>query len=247
MAARNGIRFGYDLTMIGRVIPMPGPRPSAMLGPYVAAFLSLPLIETSHAAVSGVLAGTTLLQEDQGVRDESYALLEELGLLLTIDVEDILNRSADRQQTLDDYRASLVDVATRSQEHLGQLEQRQDDADAVVREVRKQASEIQRALNNALREKDYATASSRQAELSAVQGEVAVATAEQREVQSVVNLFEDSLAVAAERVTAIDANREALLAGVHVVDIPGADDLGVLQEGERGRGPDAEDVFGPTE
>lgn len=247
MAARNGVRWTYEILQNGVVSPTPPLRPSAMLGPYVAAFLSLPLVETSHSAVSGVLAGTAILFEEEGFRDESYALLEELGLALSVDLTDHLNRALDRQMALDAYRDGLVDVATRSHEHVGLLEIRKDDSEAEVREIRREASLIQRGLNDALRAKDYATAGARQAELSRIQGELAVASAGDKELGNIIGLFDDSLEAAAERVAAIDANRDALIAGVSVVDIPGAEDLGVIEQPERGRRrADPDDVFGPT-
>ncbi len=249
MSARNGARWSQELLETGAVKPLPPLRPSAMLGPYVAAFLSVPFAETSHAAVSGVLSGTAILFDEGGVADESYALLEELGLTLQVDLDDYLNRALDRQMALDTYVESLTDVATRAQAHRTDvLEQRQDDVDTEVRELRKQSSLVQRNLNDSLRAKDYASASSHQADLSEVQGELAVATSTQKEVRNITNLFEDSLELAAERVQAIDANREALLAGVSVTDIPGADDLGVIMDPERGRRrADPEDVFGPVQ
>ncbi len=249
MAARKGALWTNEIMTAGIVKPVPAPRPSAMLGPYVAAFLSLPLIETSHAAFSGVLSGTAILFEAQGgIRDESYALLEELGLALQVNLTDQLNRALDRHMALDAYREGLIDVATRSQEHLGELETRKDDSETKVREIRKQSSIIQRALSDALREKDYATAGSRQAELSEVQGELAIATSNDKEIGNIIRLFEDSLDIAAERLAAIDANREALIAGVSVTDIPGADDLGVLLDApRRTRRPNPEEVFGPTQ
>lgn len=248
LAANRGMQWAYELMLTGRVAPPQLPRPSAMLGPYVAAFLSLPVVDTSHAAVSGVLSGVAFFIDEGGNRDESYALLEELGLALQVDLPNLLNRGVDRRGTLDIYRTGLIDVATRSQEHLGLLESRLDEADEEVRAIRKQTAEVQRALNDALRAKDYATAGSRQSELSVVQGELAIVTSKQKELRSILNLFEDSLDVAAERLAAIDANREALVAGVTVTDIPGADDLGVLRDSERSqRNTKPEDVFGGTQ
>ncbi len=250
LGARKGIGWSNELLWVGTVKPAPPLRPSALLGPYLAAFLSLPLANGNHAAVSGVLAGMAILHEDKGgIRDESYALLEELGLILQVDLTDRLNRSLERQMALDTYREGLVDVATRAQEHLTTtLASRDDDAEAKVRELRKQQSLVQRNLNEALRAKDYATAGSRQSELGRVQGELAVATAEQKEIRNVINLFEGSLDDAAERLQAIDANRDALIAGVSVTDTPGAQDLGVLEDAPRGtRRADPEDVFGPLQ
>lgn len=245
MAARNGASWSQQILMRGTVTPAPKPRPSAQLGPYLAAFLSLPYAESSHSAVTGMLAGMSILFQDRGIRDESYALLEEFGLALQVDLTDQLNRALDRQMALDAYVEGLTDVATRAQEHLGELEDRQDESNAEVRELRSRASDVQRALNNALRDKDYATAGSRQSESSEIQGELAVATAKQREIGNIIRLFEDALDSAAERIQAIDANREALIAGVSVTDVPGADDLGVLEDAPRGtRTPDPEDVFG---
>lgn len=250
LSARRGVSWSNELMQTGVIKPIPPLRPSALLGPYVAAFLSMPLVNANHAAVSGVIAAEGILHEDNtGIRDESYALLEELGLILQVDLVDHLNRSLDRQMALDTYREGLIDIATRCQDHqTTTLTIREDDADAKVKELRKQQSLIQRNLNNALRDKDYATAGSHQADLSEVQGELAIATADQKEIRNVIRLFKDSLNDAAERLQAIDANRDALIAGVEVTDTPGAQDLGVLQDSPRGtRRADPEDVFGPVQ
>lgn len=248
-AAPTGARWAHELLETGRVQPAPRPRPSAMLGPYIAAFLSLPLLELSHASVSGVLSGVALLFHDQGsIRDESYALLEELGLILQVDIPDRLNRALDRQLSLDTYRDGLIDTAKRCQAHVTTLGDRDDEAGVLVRELRTKASTIQRALSDALRAKDYATAGSRQAELSVVQGELAVATAKQREIGNIIDLFDESLATAAERLQAIDANREALIAGVTVTNIPGSEAIGVLEQSKNSRRRvNSTDVFGPTQ
>jgi hypothetical protein len=248
MTARNGASWSQQILMRGTVAPAPIPRPSAQLGPYLAAFLSLPYAESSHSAVTGMLAGMSILFQDRGIGDESYALLEEFGLVLQVNLTDQLNRALDRKMALDAYREGLIDVATRAQDRLDELENRQNESNAEVRELRSRASDVQRALNDALRDKDYATAGNRQSESSEVQGELAVATAKQREIGSIISLFEDALDAAAERLQAIDANREALIAGVSVTDVPGAGDLGVLEDAPRGtRTPDPEDVFGSTQ
>ncbi len=250
MGVRNGVSWSNELMATGVVKPVQRPRPSALLGPYLAAFLSLPLVNANHAAVSGVLAGTTMLYgDDAGSRDESYALLEELGLILQVDLVDQLNRSLEREMALETFRESLIDIATRAQKHLATtLESRDDQSNEEVRELRNRSSLIQRNLNEALREKDYATAGSHQAALSVVQGELAVASAEQKEIRNIINLFEDSLDDAAVRLQAIDANRDALIAGVTVTDVAGAEDLGVLMNApRRSRRPNPEEVFGPTD
>lgn len=246
LAARKGALWSHELLMTGTIAPRPPLRPSALLGPYVAAFLSQPFVHPSHAAVTGVLAGTSMLFEE-GVRNESYALLEELGLVLQVSVPEMLNRSINRTLALDTYREGLVESANRGQEHLVILHERLDEANAEVREIRRRASELQRALNAALRAKDYATASALQSQVSEAQGQQAVSTAAQKEIRSIIELFEDSLQTAADRLVAIDANREALIAGVSVTDLPGTDDLGVLEEGSRTqRRANPEDIFGPT-
>lgn len=250
MSARNGASWSNELMATGVVGPVQEPRPSALLGPYLAAFLSLPLVNANHAAVSGVLAVETMLHGDTaGFRDESYALLEELGLILQVDLVDHLNRSLERHMALDTFRTSLIDIATRAQEHLTTtLEKRDNQATVEVRELRNRSTLIQRNLNSALRDKDYATAGSHQAALSMVQGELAVASADQKEIRNVIKLFENSLDDAAIRLQAIDANRDALIAGVAVTDVTGAEDLGVLLDApRRSRRPNPEDVFGPTD
>lgn len=249
-STHDGAIWGQELMFTGKVHPKPAPRPSALLGPYLAAYLSLPFVRASHAAVSGVLASIDVLHDDNaGTRDESYALLEELGLLLQVQLTDHLNRAVDRTVALDAYTKNLIDTAKRAQEHLTTtLAQRDDDATAKVRELRSQSTLIQRTLTTALRQKDYATASTHQSKLSDVQAELAIATADQKEIRTIMNLLQDSLDEAVTRVQAIDANRDALIAGIAVTGVPGADDVGVLKNAPRGRRtPASEDVFGPVQ
>lgn len=249
VAAPTGARWAHELLETGTVQPSERPRPSAMLGPYIAAFLSLPLLELSHASVSGVLSSVALLFHDHGsIRDESYALLEELGLILQVDIPDRLNRALDRQLSLNAYRDGLLDAATRSQAHVTTLEDREKEVGMLVRELRTKASTIQRTISDALDAKDYATAGNRQAELGLVQGELAVATAKQREIGNIIDLFDESLTTAAERLQAIEANREALIAGITVTDTPGSEAIGVLeQQAKSRRRMDTTDLFGPTQ
>ncbi len=249
LSAIHGAEWAHELLETGTVQPIAQPRPSAMLGPYIAAFLSLPHFELSHSAISGVLSGGAILFQDHGsIRDESYALLEELGLILQVDIPDRLNRALDRQLSLNTYRDGLMETAVRSQAHVTTLDNREEEASMLVRELRTRASTIQRTLSDALKAKDYATASSRQAELSLVQGELAVATAKQREIGNIIDLFDDSLTTAAERLQAIDANREALIAGVSVTNIPGSEDIGVLEKAKNSRRRlNPIDTFGPTQ
>jgi len=55
------------------------------------------------------------------------------------------------------------------------------------------------------------------------------------------------LDVGGKRRLAIEANREVLLAGLQVVDMPGIDDLNIINEAKRRNRNSDDNLFGPTD
>ncbi|MBP9850555.1 MAG: hypothetical protein KBC47_02580, partial [Candidatus Peribacteraceae bacterium] len=51
-----------------------------------------------------------------------------------------------------------------------------------------------------------------------------------KQVQSLVDTLDDLLQLYGKKILAIEQNREALIAGVKVIDVPGADELQVLEK-----------------
>jgi chromosome segregation ATPase len=184
-----------------------------------------------------------LMFENDRERNESFALLEELGTMLQVDIQDMLNRSQTRSRTLDAYMEGLIALLRRANAHRERMEQTIDELSSERREMRKSTSAIQRELSQALRAQDYATASRKQQELISAEGELAILETRVDEERSVLRIFEKYLEIGEDRLFAISENREALLAGIKVVEVPGIDDLGLLEQENRRRNSGSEGIF----
>lgn len=197
-----------------------------------------------HSALDGVSAQMAFLSETTQEQDESFALLETLGSILQVDVPDMLNRSPVRSTAFDVYVSNLQNLGKRAQTHLDGIIQHLDTMNDDRRTKRTAAAKTQNTLNRAIREGDFATASDLQKNLIDQEAEVAAIETEIDQERSIKNLFEDMLDVAEKRLTVMTANRAALLQGITVVDLPGAEDLGVLKGG-RSFGGSAGSIFDP--
>jgi chromosome segregation ATPase len=190
---------------------------------------------TYQSALAGIEAQMQLLFNDEGQADEVYALLEELGVILQVDIPDMLNRSTDRPKAFDAYIAGLTDVGQRAQSQLEQLTQELDEIQNERRDKRRIASDIEKDLNKALREQDYSAASGLQQQIIEAEAEVTRIESEEDQQKSIIKLYEDLLQVADERLQAMNANREALLEGVSVVEVPGVEGLDLIEQEQGGR------------
>lgn len=208
-------------------------RSSSLLGIFTTQFLMGPAQKQVTAATVGIEAGITLLHEDALSADATYQLLEQLNALLETDVIAILDASDDKAATLAAYVTNLTDAQARMQTELIAVSQRRDIARQDARTKRSAVTSIQRTLTAAIRAKDFSLASIKQEELLKAQGESTVATNQEKQLRQTETLIENLLKTTQERLDAIEKNKEALLAGVQVTDVPGADDLGVLKGGRR--------------
>lgn len=208
-------------------------RPGALLGIYVSDYL----VHTSFykSAIAGIEAQMQLLFDEDFENDESFELLTELGTMLQVDIRDMLNRSMSRSRAFDTYVQSLTELGEVADNHAEALRQ---DLDAIAderRAARKEASSLQSELNRALRSQDFSSASGLQQRLLEAKTILADVEAREDEKRGVIRLFEDLLDVAEERLHAMNTNREALIAGIKVIEVPGVKDLGILEQGSRRR------------
>lgn len=206
-------------------------RSSSLLGVYLSHHLLQEVIFRS--ALAGVTAQMAFLSESSQEQDESFALLETLGSILQVDVPDMLNRSPERSAAFDTYVSNLQNLSKQGKTHLDGVIQHLEDLNRDRRTKRAEASKNQSLLNRAIRDGDFSTASGLQKNLIEQEGAVAVVETEIDQQRSIKNLFEDMLDVADRRLAVMVANRAAILAGITVVDLPGAEDLGVLRNGTR--------------
>lgn len=209
--------------------------PGAPLGVYVADYLVDSTGIYVRGAVNGVNAGQGIFVEDQDQSEESFATLQELGVVLQVDVPDMLNRSTDRQQTLDTYLDTLTQTLTKSKTQVTALKQKQKLLLSAQHDKRLVVTKVQHDLNLALQKQDYTTASAKQSEIVTAKADQAKAESEVTQINSTINLYTNLNKVADRRVLAIQSNREVLIAGLKVVDVPGIEELDVYTKGRATR------------
>lgn len=212
--------------------------PSAMYGFFVA--ISLARGGLLSTALRGVGAQAALAEEQKPDVDTSFAILQELGTVLQTDVPDTLNRSTDRPQTLNAYMASLKSIMERAVEERKSLEAFTDSLRQKQRTERGVLTTIERDIRKAIDAQDYALAGSQQRALSDAQTKLSETEAEFERRDRTLRTYKELLKIGEERYQAIEKNREVLIAGLTVVEIPGIEDLKILEE-QRGRTPS---IFG---
>ena len=210
------------------------------------------------AAIAGMLAGGTVSGNDadgMGIPDPldlvgvgtgtaaDTELLNTLVSLLSTDVQALLNRASNREDALDTYRASLESHAQRGHIRLramqDSLEENEDKKTRHERRIRDLRGEI----DDAISEGNTSHVSTLTDELIRKQQALAEADSAIIVEEHLIEAYEDVLSPMGERAKAINANREALIQGVKVTDMPGVDDLeiieyedGKIRVGRRSRG-----------
>ncbi len=211
-------------------------RPTALLGVYASIFYANSDYLPVASARKGIEAQMLLHRKpDQESLDGTYALLDELGTVLQIDLPDLLNRSQDRTKALNDYVTGLNNITVRAERRLTETTDYLGTLRTRDRDVRRGLNDANRAARNALDEGDFATASEQQRVASELQAEAATIDAEEREFSGLQDMLERLIEISRSRQDAIARNREVLLAGLQVVDVPGSESIGVLEEVGRNR------------
>jgi hypothetical protein len=203
-------------------------RPSALLGTYIASYLGQGT-SLSRSAIVGAQQQIALFFERTAQENESYQILQDIGSALSVNIQDMLNRSTNRARDLDGYVDALRTLAAAAQRQHEALDSQLDTANETLREKRRHHSDLQRELTKSIRDKDYVTAGGLQDGVNDAQTEVAIAEADVKELRNIIALYDDVLELAEIRTSAIVANRDVLIAGVKVVDVPGIADIGVVQ------------------
>ncbi len=205
-------------------------RPSAVLGIYVSAYLSQGMFLPVRSAIIGINAGRSLISGQGGATDETFTLLQELGNILQVDVEDILNRSTERRKALDEYLQSIRNIFVLSERKISELSTTVQSLEEEEREKRKAAQVIQREIEKAMENEDYTAVGSRQRDLSDAESTLAVITSKREQTSDIESRFSELLDIAKERIIAIESNRVILIAGLKVIKLPGIEDLHILLE-----------------
>ncbi len=226
--ALSGVRT-IDSLVTGTSTPA-NARTTSLLGVFVSEYLTtVPTAMAAESALKGIDAQMKIIVAQQTIQDPDYDLLQAFGDALQVDVADLLNRSGDRQKALDVYSEALTNVATRSNDRLKELTSQLGELKKLASTQKKEQSTADRNLKKAIKENDFTSAGEQQKNLTELQTAFAETDLKQKQVQSLVDTLEDLLTLYGSKIFAIQENREALIAGIKVVDVPGAEELQVLE------------------
>jgi len=215
-------------------LPERTPRPSGTLGVFSSAFLAQGMFYPTQTGLEGIDALLTILKgQEQPVTDETFLLLEQLGTALSVDIIDLLNRSPDRAIALTQYTEALDTVNTNGKRKMEELTTASKNLATEKKDQRLVVRNIEKEISTAVKEKDFGTAGSKQAELTTEQTKLSGIELEEKQTNETLRTFKDMTARADARLKAIAANREILIAGLQITDAQGLKDLGVITEGQR--------------
>lgn len=220
-------------------------RRSALLGLYIADYLSSAIGIETQGGINAVSVQNIMMGAQENVRDPDYELLQALQDALEVDTADLLNRSDNREQALDVYSDAMTNVATRANERFKELTSVQEELDALMRTQNKERNTADRDVKQALKDKDFTKAQELQKILLEKETAYADSTLKKSQVDDIVTTLDQLLNLYGVKILAIQKNREALIAGITLVDVPGIDDLKLIERTKKKstRGTDTFDAL----
>lgn len=214
-------------------------RPSAVLGVLTADYLQTGSLNLIRSALAGVTAQEKLndLNEPQtaGTGMTIYDLLAEMQTAVNIDVSDMLNRSTDRAKTLDEYVLQLTAIINKGERTNEALMAESTSLTEKRKALQAEIASLSKQQKEATKNSQFQLAGDLQLKLDEAQR-----TLDETDRQLQVNKdAQKNLGniggTAVARRAAIEANREVLIAGLKVVDLPQTPYLGVIQAGSSSR------------
>ncbi len=215
-------------------------RHAALLGLFVAEYLAnTPANIAAQGGVNGIAVQQMIIGKQQTVADPDFDLIQAFGDALQVDVPDLLNRSVDRQQTLDTYADALTNVATRANNRFKELNVLLSDLTQTSRQQNKDKSAAERDLKKAMDSKDFTDAGEKQKLVLEKAQAFADTDLQLKQTQNVVTTFNKFLTLYGQKILAIQQNREVLISGNKVVNVPGIDQLKLIEKLPAPRTPSA--------
>jgi hypothetical protein len=219
-------------------------RPSGLLGVFTGLYTSQGVFLSVQSAEDGMLAiGNILKGQTNSTSDENFALLREVGDILQVDIIDTLNRSTDRVSTLDSYTQSLRNIGVLTERKITELSALHETQKTKAKESQKKVRTIEGDLRDALKITDYGTASELEEQLSEANVSYAEISTKEDQSGDMIDRFDTLLKVAAQRVQAVEVNREILVAGLRVIDVPGIADFNILEKGKSWKKRKGKSIF----
>ena len=220
-------------------------RPSAAIGVYSGIYTSQGVLLPVATAQMGFESMTKILAgHSQANTDENFTILREIGDILQVDIVDLLNRSNDRVQTIDNYTQSLRNTGILTERKVNELTATYDNLVTKRKEERKTSRDIDRNLNTALKDQDYSAASTYEEELAYANSALAETTTKEKQAKDMIDRMEGLYEITGDRLQAVETNREILIAGLRVINVPGISDFNILEKGKSWKKRGSEDIFG---
>lgn len=212
-------------------------RPSGTMGVFTSLFLAQNLFFPTQSAVTGIEEMLRIVQgQEEPLNDETFTLLQTLGDALAVNIVDLLNRSPDRVETLNQYVAALGNAVENGKRRSTELKAALDVLAGQVKEQRATVSQVTKDQRAAIKAKDFSLAGAKEKELVEAQTALSQTQSKQKQTQSSRNQLDDFVELGQRRLTAIEKNREILLSGLQITDPQGLKDLGLVRDASsRGR------------
>jgi hypothetical protein len=186
--------------------------------------------EEDPAVDAGGLLGEELVSDDSLAT--SINLFSELFQALQVDVQDLVNQSSDRRDTLEDYTNQLKYLSSRGQTELEDLRTYTDNLARQFEEVEAEKNLFEERFFEDLANLDSYGATANLNEFI-VHGEQIVSIRAQYLARlKMIEYYELVLDAMERRITDIELNEEAIVKGIQVVEIQGSDIDLIIQEDE---------------
>lgn len=211
-------------------------RRAALLGIFVTEYISF--VQTAMAAqgaLTGIAVDQYLMVSNQTITDPDFALLQAFADALEVDVSDLLNRSPDREQALTAYTTALTNVAARSNDRYQALTIAETELKNLLRTQGKERTDAERVLKNAVRNKEFSQAGELQKTVLETQKVYAETDLKRKQTEDILSTLSTLLTLYKEKSLAINQNREILIAGNRIVDVPGVEELNIIERQKRGK------------
>lgn len=197
---------------------------------------------TESAVSAGALSGTLFSDTDtSSIEDADLPRLREVKIssdtqliddilsLLKTNIQELLNRSTNRVNSLDSYLASMELHLQEAKIRQRALESDEEDLSDDQRRIRRIVRDLQNELDEAISLGEGRSATILTEELVERQTALGKTETDLIVTERLLKSFEEIIRPLENRLNAAKLNREALVKGVRVFDTRGVEDLGIIE------------------
>lgn len=222
----------FSLDSLMNTTATAGGRKSSLLGVFVSEYVSTsPNAQVTQSGVKGITVQTGLATAGMTVTDPDFDLLQAFGDALQVNVPDLLNRSNDRAAALDAYSTALTNVATRGNQRYNELSSTLEQLKTQLSVQGRERSTAESDLNKAIKKKDFTAAGEQQKLVLEKQQAYAETDLKKQQIENVVSTLKQLLSLYSQKIVVIQQNREVLIAGNKVVNVPGIEEFKLIEKG----------------